>query len=664
MSEFSEFSDVGQAFVDSPFALPSLEEVSRQIKGSLSSRDSVELSLESENIENISRGEVIEELEEKSVASSESEVDSNVEGIVALGDLSYLIRQALEATEHLVEDEVEDDSFESASPFGVAKSSLAVVEIIDVAGEDAIASAVKASSDDWANRLLSLTGGELFDRDAYSVESTPFQLSETVADDESLLSSHEAEGSINKADTGEDINISRESEGSGRVSSKDDSSVAPLAYAILGKSKGNPWFDSEASSDVAGDESVNPVASGFGEHRFYAAGQLPSSRVLDREESEVASGFGVGTVGGVRAGGLSENVVPRSPFEHLFVDEQESAVAGGLSVGASSPRKRGRPAGSKNRALSPEAIAKVAKAKNTELRGKSLSPELRAKAKRIAKKNAEDSDHTIDGIRLTPRDHLILIFLARYRVATIAQLARVFGTSQTALRNRLPRLERAGLLDWAWGAATKPKLWLITEAGLDTVGMDLNAPTVKWGQLRHTLGLVDLGIAFEEAEEVVLTEREIRAAATRHLPTARMKSAIGPAFLDPSISYEDRAMMIEGVVRESLILPIPGRAFGHIPDMVLVRQPYPNGASGNVSIELELTRKSISEWKTILTQYRDSYIFAEVYYFVLSKELKNSLNSVIKSIHAEDKIRVFDFKPVDLAADPYVSGGGSSLIED
>ena len=429
---------------------------------------------------------------------------------------------------------------------------------------------------------------------------------------------------------------------------------APVVFSVPGRS---PFAVSGAGDDsrrleespeagTRGEGEFIPPLSREGEVVFYPAGQLPKTNPW---VSEVHSE-------GFPEGAKVPDFQPRSPFESLFEVKP--------SVVEEPEKKRGRPAGGKNKVLSSRAVAQVKKVKATEIRGSNLSPEVLAKAKRTARKNAEVDDHTIDGIRLTPRDYMMLAFLARYRVATVGQLARAFNTSQTALRNRLPRLQRAGLLDWAWGASTKPKLWFITEAGLDTVGMDLSSPTIKWGQLRHTLGLVDLGIDFEKEREVVLTEREIRAAATRHLPTSRMKSAIGPDLIDENLSYDERANIVQGFIRESLILPIPGRAFGHIPDMVLVRQPYPNGASGNISIELELTRKSISEWKTILTGYRDSNVFAEVYYFVLNPDLKRSLNKVIKSIRAQDKIKVLDFKPVDLTADPYTSGGGTVIEEE
>lgn len=272
--------------------------------------------------------------------------------------------------------------------------------------------------------------------------------------------------------------------------------------------------------------------------------------------------------------------------------------------------------------------------------------------------------HTIGGVRLTARDFRIIAFLGRYRIATVGQLARMFETSETALRNRLPRLERAGLVTWAWAAQTKPKVWLVTDPGLQTVGMHLTAPTVKWGQLRHTLGLVDLGITFESAGEVVLTEREIRAAATRYTPTPRMRSAVdlgaavghGIAVTADGIDPGNDAS--SALVRSTLVVPVPGRGFGHIPDMVLARAPYPNGMSGNIAIELELTRKGLSDWKTILTAYRDSAAFAEVYYFVMSREVQRALTGLIAALGASEKIKVVPFTPVDLTADPYVTGGG------
>lgn len=257
------------------------------------------------------------------------------------------------------------------------------------------------------------------------------------------------------------------------------------------------------------------------------------------------------------------------------------------------------------------------------------------------------------GIRLTARDVYLLMFLARYRVATIAQLARMFGTSETALRNRLPKLEKEKLVSWAWGAQSKPKLWLITKKGLQVTNMTLTVPTVKWGQLRHTLGLVDLGIEFELAGEVAITEREIRAAATRYTPTARIKTAVDFMHFVKEFEEEDE----NGTIKRALTIPMENRSFGHIPDMVLARQAYPNGASGNIAIELELNRKQTNEWVAVLTAYRDTELFELVQYYTMNKEIKRALTAMVKALGAEDKIQVHYFIPIDNTADPLITGG-------
>lgn len=266
--------------------------------------------------------------------------------------------------------------------------------------------------------------------------------------------------------------------------------------------------------------------------------------------------------------------------------------------------------------------------------------------------------------RLTDRDLKMLTFLGRYRFATVAQLARAFGTSETALRNRLPRLEAQGLVSWAWVTQNKPKVWLVTTEGLATAGVDLREPTIKWGQFRHNLGLVDLGIEFELAGEIVVTEREIRAGAGRFDPTPRLKKALdmtraqvgmGEVPTD-GLSSDQEADRL----RRGFIIPVPGRPLGHVPDMVLLRQPYADGRSGHIAVELELTRKGLGEWRQVLTAYRNSDLYDKVHYFAGSKEIARSMTGVIHGIGAEDKITVSVFNAVDLTGDPTTTGSRRS----
>jgi hypothetical protein len=99
-------------------------------------------------------------------------------------------------------------------------------------------------------------------------------------------------------------------------------------------------------------------------------------------------------------------------------------------------------------------------------------------------------------------------------------------------------------------------------------------------------------------------------------------------------------------------MPMPGRNFGHIPDMVLVREPYESGMSRSIAIELELNRKTLSEWKLIISAYRDCSLFEHVVYFVPDAGVERALTVVVQALGADQKVYVQPFAPVDLTAEP------------
>lgn len=279
-----------------------------------------------------------------------------------------------------------------------------------------------------------------------------------------------------------------------------------------------------------------------------------------------------------------------------------------------------------------------------------IEPEKTSKST-SKKRSSKSKKSGLGGIRLTDRDKELLEFLGRYRFATVSQISRRFNTSEKTLRNRLPKLRDAGLVDSVFMVHNRPQVWLVTTTGLSTVGMNLTAPKIKWGQVRHTLWLVELGIAFENAGENVLTEREIRAAATRYSPTPRMRASVDfYKSMELMEEIEEQDSEVDTRVTSALTVPVPGRGIGHIPDMVLARQPFPNGYSGSIAVELELTRKNLGEWRTILTAFRDSDRFAEVYYYVTNSEVKRAMNRVVKALGAEEKIHILMFEPIDETA--------------
>lgn len=254
------------------------------------------------------------------------------------------------------------------------------------------------------------------------------------------------------------------------------------------------------------------------------------------------------------------------------------------------------------------------------------------------------------GMRLTERDIEILSFLGRYRAATVNQIARHVDSSLYAIRNRLPRMHREGMLSWSFTGQAKPKVWTVTDTGLKVAGLNLSAPSISWGTLRHTLGLVDLGTTFELAGERVVTEREIRAA-LRYTPTARMRTAI-----DLYRALDDLGMSTDvdshEVAALHYTLPIQGKNYGHIPDMVVVREPFENGAAGSIAVELELNRKTLSEWRNIITAYRDTSYFAQAVYYVVDVEIERALRGVIHALGAEHRVSVIRFEPLDDTATP------------
>lgn len=271
-------------------------------------------------------------------------------------------------------------------------------------------------------------------------------------------------------------------------------------------------------------------------------------------------------------------------------------------------------------------------------------------AKRASRAARPSKKLSSSGLRLTPRDIEILSFLGRYRCATVHQIARHVSSSVPAIRNRLPRIAKEGMLSWSYTGVAKPKVWTVTDTGLKVAGLSLSAPSISWGTLRHTLGLVDLGTTFELAGENVVTEREIRAA-LRYTPTDRMRTAIDLHASLLSISSE---MELEdtSIAADRYTIPVRGKSHRHIPDMVVVRNPLPDGTSGSIAVELELNRKTLSDWNSILTAYRDSTQFAQVVYYVVDGDVEKALRGVVHATGAEHRVSIVKFQPLDNTATP------------
>jgi len=194
---------------------------------------------------------------------------------------------------------------------------------------------------------------------------------------------------------------------------------------------------------------------------------------------------------------------------------------------------------------------------------------------------------------------------------------------------------------------------------------------IAWGHLRHQLHLADIGIAMEQGLEIVLTEREIRAASVRvkggrgvdgfvmvEAPTPRMLTAFEQELSSQFAPTGGEPVSIADLTRTVYTVPMVsgrrrGGGVGHIPDMVLLRRSFEDGRSGNVALELELTRKPLSDWKSIVESYVRHEGYAQVQYFFTSPDLLRSFVSVVAGVPGGvGKVSASLFVPVDQAWDP------------
>lgn len=272
--------------------------------------------------------------------------------------------------------------------------------------------------------------------------------------------------------------------------------------------------------------------------------------------------------------------------------------------------------------------------------------EAEAAAEAAAKAEKQRQSRATRPVAVTERDVAVLQFLARYRMATYPQLAAAFGISYTALRHRMPRLAREGLVVRKAIGKSTYSVWMPTDAGMKVADMDLTLPTLSWATVGHTLGLVDVGIRFEALGEVVVTEREIRAADTRDLPTDRMQQA---AEMTGFTGEQARLYIVE--------MGDGTKQYAHIPDMVLARPPAENGGARSVAVELELNHKPAAQWRKILAAYRNAPHISQVIYFTHQSKVRSGILAAAKEVGAEHMVKVRKFEPSEDSAIPLPGRG-------
>lgn len=238
--------------------------------------------------------------------------------------------------------------------------------------------------------------------------------------------------------------------------------------------------------------------------------------------------------------------------------------------------------------------------------------------------------------QLQPRDLQMLRFIARYRYVTYPQLVQRFGIPIASLRRRMPKLQREGLVTSVRGGPTTYTLWRVTEEGAAIAGLLIDPPRkIAWSHVAHTLGLADLGIQFEEAGELVVTEAEIRASDTR-AASGRMEKV-----------HAQGHRAITGA--PVFAVGASGRDGLHVPDMVLAREENPRfrGQPQSLAIELELTRKAPARIRQVLLAYRKAPNIGAVVYFTLDHLVRNLIEKCAADTHTTDIVDVRRWEPSD-----------------
>jgi hypothetical protein len=207
--------------------------------------------------------------------------------------------------------------------------------------------------------------------------------------------------------------------------------------------------------------------------------------------------------------------------------------------------------------------------------------------------------------RLTETDLGMLQFLSRHRFATLDQLGRRFGRQNGHVRRRTSLMGQAGYIVGLPVRPFAPWVWLPTKEGMAVVGLGA-LPTPDYSPVTHdhTLGCVDLAIAYELAGVHVVAEREARS---------------------PALAERDWS------------LPGQGRSRMY-PDLIALREGLEPEA-----IELELNAKTPTVWGHKLAAYAASE-YRRVTYWLPDRSLSQRFAKVVDAEGLAHLVRIRRFE--------------------
>lgn len=277
---------------------------------------------------------------------------------------------------------------------------------------------------------------------------------------------------------------------------------------------------------------------------------------------------------------------------------------------------------------------------------------------------------------LNERDIAIIRLLGRFRFGYRTQVERYCDRKD--LSRRMTQLANAGFLRNEMVTQTQA-LWTPTQAGLDVAGLDV--PPLSHGKITpttigHTVGLLNLGIDLEQGKKDnnILKDPRWPYEYRREMnPDGSYRLETGETIVTERMIVQSynraKALYTEHEMKQQLEealnwKPKPGantlQAFGpetkegnewmfvifspsktHTPDMVLVRPRNADGSCAHIAIELELTPKSIPEWRRILSSFKGSRMYMTTAYFTHKRTIANSLTALNKQHIGMDPSREF-----------------------
>lgn len=244
----------------------------------------------------------------------------------------------------------------------------------------------------------------------------------------------------------------------------------------------------------------------------------------------------------------------------------------------------------------------------------------------------------------TPVDKTVLRFLGRYRIATYEHIADVVGVSEDTIRHRIGRMAKKDLITIHAGAM-KRNMVTATAHGLREVGYPWPPYAYSLGGLRHALAATDLGRFFETHGEPVLTEREIRGA-WRH---GQLTDSLDPADL---AAFPDRHAGDPHGGNYVLTPAGAGSDSAVIPDLVINRPPSEGGAPGAIAVELELSAKDTTRYRSLFRTYATEgrAKFAAVMYYTDNRDVAAAVKKAAQDTGTSGYINVQWFTPSSLPA--------------